>query len=122
MILEFAEFPVLDFVALQMVLEEKRKEKKKKRNVKNELKSWSPSNLPKNKPEILGDSWVWHSLTKISKMKAEKMIKKKKITTLVLSLSLGLTDVIACDGNWGTVSMFVKEKKILFSLTWVYEA
>lgn len=53
MILEFAEFPVLDFVALQMVLEEKRKEKK---NVKNELKNWSLSTLPKNKPEILGDS------------------------------------------------------------------
>lgn len=56
MILEFAEFPVLDFVALQMVLEEQRKEKKKKRNVKNELKSLSLSTLPKNKPEILGDS------------------------------------------------------------------
>lgn len=122
MILEFAEFPVLDFVALPMILEEQRKKKKKKRNVKNELKSWFLSTLPKAKPEILGDSWVWHSLTKISKMKAWKMIKKKKITTTVLSLSLGLTDVIACDGNWGTVPMFVKETKILFSLTWVYEA
>lgn len=55
MILEFAEFPVLDFVALPMILEEQRK-KKKKRNVKNELKSWSLSTLPKAKPEILGDS------------------------------------------------------------------
>jgi len=75
MILEFAEFPVLDFVALQMIL----KEKKKKKYVKNELKHWSLSTLPKTKPEILADSWAWHSLTKISKMKAEKVIKKKKI-------------------------------------------
>lgn len=56
MILEFAEFPVLDFVALLMILEEQRKKKKKKRNVKNELKIWSLSTLPKAKPEILGDS------------------------------------------------------------------